>query len=181
MRTCTANNLSHHRALPPACLLSWTRVNFAVMPAVQTGMINVARHFCSHIGTVSQALTAAMSQAHRRHMRTRLKQNHHFCNLKQTRGSSAWLVHNQLSPCISNCIFLHKVKLSVSSAWWPLTCNGGDSKRRTLDRMTKRWPWPLCRDLTYNNLFNFYNQDFVYWFMLNRGRLRVAAFEIGSG
>ena len=58
------------------------------MPAVKTGMINVARHFCSYIGTVSQALMAAMSQAHRRHMRTRLKQNHHFYNLKQTRGSS---------------------------------------------------------------------------------------------
>ena len=46
--------------------------------------------------------------------------------------------------------------------------NGGDSKRRSLDRMAKRWPWPLCRDLTYNNLFNFCNQDFDYWFVLNR-------------
>ena len=34
-------------------------------------MINVAGHFCSHIGTVSKALPAAMSQVHRRHMRTR--------------------------------------------------------------------------------------------------------------
>ena len=89
--------------------------------------------YCSHIGKVSQALAAAMSQAHRRHMRTRLEQNYHFYNLKQTHGSSGMTG----PPCISNCIFLHKVKLSVSctiqfysrvsSAWWPL---GGDSKRR---------------------------------------------------
>ena len=58
------------------------------MPAVKTGMIYVASHFCSHIGTVSQALTAAMSQVHRQHMRTRLEQNHHIYNLEQTRGSS---------------------------------------------------------------------------------------------
>ena len=47
-------------------------VNFAGMPAVKTGMSNVAGCFCSHIGTVSQAVPAAMSQVHRRHMRTRL-------------------------------------------------------------------------------------------------------------
>ena len=35
-------------------------------------MTNVAGHFCSHIGTVSQAVLAAMSKVHRRHMRTRL-------------------------------------------------------------------------------------------------------------
>ena len=142
-------------------------------------MINVASHFCSHIRTVSQALPAGMSKVHRQHMRTRLKQNHHCYNLKQTHGSNALLVHNQLSPCISDCIFLHKVKQSVSSARWPL--NRGDSKRRTLDRMAKRWPWPFCRDLAYNNFFNFCNQDFDYWFMLNRGPLRGAAFKIGGG
>ena len=52
----------------PACLRSWTRINFAGMPAIKTRMTNVAGHLCSHIGTVSQA----MSQVHRRHMRTRL-------------------------------------------------------------------------------------------------------------
>ena len=42
------------------------------MTAIKTGMTNVAGHFCSHIGTVSQAVLAAMLQVHRRHMRTRL-------------------------------------------------------------------------------------------------------------
>ena len=71
------------------------------------------------------------------------------------------------------------VSQTVSSVWWPL--NDGDSKRRTLDRMAKRCPWPFCRDLTYDNFLNFCNQDFDYWFMLNRGPLRVAAFKIGRG
>ena len=36
-------------------------------------MSNVAGHFCAHIGTVSQAVPAAMSQVQqRRHVRTRL-------------------------------------------------------------------------------------------------------------
>ena len=35
-------------------------------------MINVAGHFCSHFGTVLQAVPAVMSQVHRRHMRNRL-------------------------------------------------------------------------------------------------------------
>ena len=39
---------------------------------VKTRMSNVAGHFCAHIGTVSEAVPAAMSQVHRRHMRTRL-------------------------------------------------------------------------------------------------------------
>ena len=68
MRTCTADNKTHLKTLPPACLRSWTRINFAGMPAIKTRMTNVAGHLCSHIGTVSQA----MSQVHRRHMRTRL-------------------------------------------------------------------------------------------------------------
>ena len=34
-------------------------------PGVKAGMSNVAGHFCSHIGTVSQAVPAAMSQVHR--------------------------------------------------------------------------------------------------------------------
>ena len=71
MRTCTAGNLSHRRALQTACLQSWTWVNFAGMPGVNTGMSNVAGCFCSHTGTVSQAVPAAMSQVRRRHMRTR--------------------------------------------------------------------------------------------------------------
>ena len=35
-------------------------------------MSNVSGHFSSHIGTVSQAVPAAMLQVYRRHMRTRL-------------------------------------------------------------------------------------------------------------
>ena len=70
MRTCAAG--AYLRTLPPACLRSWTRVNFADMPAIKTGMTNVGGHICFHIGTVSQAIPAAMSQVHRRHMRTRL-------------------------------------------------------------------------------------------------------------
>ena len=72
MRTCAADNKTHLKTLPPACLRSWTRINFAGMPAIKTGMTNVGGHLCSHIGTVSQAEPAAMSQVHRRHMRTRL-------------------------------------------------------------------------------------------------------------
>ena len=41
----------------------------AGMPEVKTGMTDVAGYFCSHIGTV--AVPAAMSQMHRRNMRTR--------------------------------------------------------------------------------------------------------------
>ena len=65
-----AGNKKHRWSLPPACLRSWTRVNFAGMPVVKTGMTNVASHFCSHIGTASQAVPAPMSQVQRRHMRT---------------------------------------------------------------------------------------------------------------
>ena len=32
--------------------------------AVKTGMTNVASHFCYHIGTVSQAVLAAMRPVH---------------------------------------------------------------------------------------------------------------------
>ena len=55
-----------------ACLRSQTRVNFAGMPVVKTDMASVASDFCSHIGTVSQAAPAAMSQVAPWHMRTRL-------------------------------------------------------------------------------------------------------------
>ena len=57
------------QSLPPA-RRSWTRVNFAGMPAVKTDKASVAGDFCSHIGTVSQAAPAVMSQVARRHMRT---------------------------------------------------------------------------------------------------------------
>ena len=67
-----AGNKKHRRSLPPARLLSWTRVNFAGMQAVKTDKALVAGDFCSHIGTVSQAVPAAMSQVARRHMRTKL-------------------------------------------------------------------------------------------------------------
>ena len=43
------------------------------MPAVKARMTNVAGHFCSHIGAVSQEVPAAMLQMHQWHMRTRLK------------------------------------------------------------------------------------------------------------
>ena len=49
------SNKKDRRCLPPACLQSWTRVNFAGMMAVNTDMASVAGNFCSHIGTVSQA------------------------------------------------------------------------------------------------------------------------------
>ena len=40
------------------------------MPAVKTDKASVASDFCSHIGTVSQAAPAVMSQVAWRHMRT---------------------------------------------------------------------------------------------------------------
>ena len=43
------------------------------MPAVKTDMASVAGDFGSHMGTVSQAVPAAMSQVVRQHMRTRIK------------------------------------------------------------------------------------------------------------
>ena len=53
---------SHRRSLPPACLRSWTQVNFRGIPGVKTGMTNVAGDFCSYMGTVFQAVPAAMTQ-----------------------------------------------------------------------------------------------------------------------
>ena len=55
-----ASNKKHRRSLPPA-LRSWTWVNFAGMRAVKTDKALVAGDFCFHIGTVSQAVPAAMS------------------------------------------------------------------------------------------------------------------------
>ena len=56
--------------MPPKLNSSQLR---AGMPAVKTGMTHVAGHFCSHIKTVSQAVSAAMSQdMHCQHMGTRL-------------------------------------------------------------------------------------------------------------
>ena len=59
------------------------------MPEVKTGMTNVAGHLiCSHIRKVSQAVSAAMSQVHQGHMRTRLyndtNEGRIFCGLKLT-------------------------------------------------------------------------------------------------
>ena len=42
------------------------------MPGVKNGMTDVAGYFCSHIGTVSQAVPAATLQVHKRHIRTGL-------------------------------------------------------------------------------------------------------------
>ena len=58
---------------PPAWLRSWTRVNFAGMPAVKTDMASLVGDWSSHIRTASQAVPAAMSLVGRRHMRTRLQ------------------------------------------------------------------------------------------------------------
>ena len=57
----------------PACLRSWTRVNFAGMLTVDTGRKKVVGRFCSPITTVSHVVRAAMPQVNRRHMRTMLK------------------------------------------------------------------------------------------------------------
>lgn len=57
--------------------------------AVKTGMTNVASHFCYHIGTVSQAVLAAMRPVHWQHMRTRLKEH---------------INHQCLCQCIGICI-----------------------------------------------------------------------------
>ena len=57
------------QSLPRACLRSRTRVNFAGVPAAQTDIISVVGNFSSHIGTVSHAVSAAISQVARRHIR----------------------------------------------------------------------------------------------------------------
>ena len=57
----------------PVCFRSWTRVNFAGMPTVDTGRRKVVGRFCSPITTVSHVVRGAMSQVNRRHMRTMLK------------------------------------------------------------------------------------------------------------
>ena len=67
----TAGNEKPRKSLPSACLRGRTRVNFRGMPAVKTHMASDAGDFCSHIGTVSQAVPAAISQVAQRHMRTR--------------------------------------------------------------------------------------------------------------
>ena len=57
-----AINKKHRKSLRPACLRSPTRVDFEGMPAAKTDMASFADDFCSQIGTVSQAVPAAMSQ-----------------------------------------------------------------------------------------------------------------------
>ena len=78
------------------------------------------------------------------------------------RGREAYLlVHNRSPRSISHCIFLHhflknEVKLSVSSASWPL--NRGNNNKRTLAGTAKKWPRPLDRGghfiLVYSLLFS---------------------------
>lgn len=65
----------HHRSLPLACLRCWTWVNFTGMSVVKTDTPSVADNFCSHIGTVLQAVPAAMSQVAQRNIRTSLYKN----------------------------------------------------------------------------------------------------------
>lgn len=45
------------------------------MPVVKTDMPSFADNFCSHIGTVLQAVLAAMSQVAQGHIRTSLYKN----------------------------------------------------------------------------------------------------------
>jgi len=97
-------NKFYRRSLPPACLRSWIRVNFAGMTAVKTGMISVAGDFCSHIGTVSQsgcqALPATMSQVGRRHMRTRLNPTTCSGNSEQLNGNCKQRIERSLEDHI---------------------------------------------------------------------------------
>ena len=74
---CSENRSSRQHcsseSLPPAYLRGWLKFNFAGMPAVKLcdGSSCRGRMF-SFVREVSQAVLAATSQIHRRHMRTRL-------------------------------------------------------------------------------------------------------------
>ena len=80
---------------------------------------------------------------------------------------AALLVHSRLSLS-QTVFFLHhiiheihcKVKLSVSSACWPL--NKGDNKGRTLTGTFKRWPWPLNWGLILHYFLQLFG-EFDYW------------------
>ena len=80
---------------------------------------------------------------------------------------AAFLVHSHLSLSRTQFFPHHiiheihcKVKLSVSSAWWPL--NRGDDNGRTLTGTVKKWPWPLTRGLIWHYFLQLFG-DFGYW------------------
>ena len=81
------------------------------MPAIKTGMTNVAGHFCSDIGTVSQAVPAAMSQVHQQHMRTRLKSDTRISCLQFERSTSEML-------CTAKVVLLSWCAHSVGFSQW---------------------------------------------------------------
>ena len=60
-----------HRHWSPACLRSWTQLNFAGKSVVNAWDRLCVGDKCSHMPQLSQAVPAAMSQVGRRHMRTR--------------------------------------------------------------------------------------------------------------
>ena len=71
------------QSLPPACLQSCLKFNFAGMPAVELcDSSSCRRCMFSFVGEMSQAVPASTSQIHRRHMRT--WHNSHY-NSKVTR------------------------------------------------------------------------------------------------
>ena len=74
---CSENRSSRQHcsseSLPPAYLRGWLKFNFAGMPAVKLcDGSSCRRRMFSFVREVSQAVLAATSQIHRRHMRTRL-------------------------------------------------------------------------------------------------------------
>ena len=80
----TAGNKKPRRSLSPTCLRSRTRVNFAGMPVIKTDMASVAGDFCSHIGTVSQAVPAGISQVARDIWEPGLTFRHSKATLRRT-------------------------------------------------------------------------------------------------
>ena len=59
-----------HRRQSPACLRSWTQLNFAGKPAVNAWERLCRRWMFTYVAALSQAVPVAMSQVGRRHMRT---------------------------------------------------------------------------------------------------------------
>ena len=59
------------QSLPPACLQSWLKFNFAGVPVVELcDGFSCLRHRFSFVQDMSQAVLVAMSQIHQQHMRT---------------------------------------------------------------------------------------------------------------
>ena len=61
------------QSLPPECLWSWLKFNFAGMPAVKFWDCSICRRrMFSYVREVAQVVPAATSKIHRQHMRIRL-------------------------------------------------------------------------------------------------------------